>query len=154
MTAGATSTTTTTMTSRRRRRSTNRYSSVRWVAPAAATRPTSSDAAAHITHHPLTLTHSLTASRLHVPGRHVSICTTTTSRRPARTARTTRGAGSTKRYGVRPSVCLSVPAWAQQQQQTRCCRFAAVSPASRRYRSITAAAAGECGQCHVVSVSR
>jgi len=27
---------------------------------------------------------------------------------------------------VRPSVCLSVPAWAQQ---TRCCKFAAVGPA-------------------------
>jgi len=40
------------------------------------------------------------------------------------------------------------------QQQTRCCRFAAVGPAGRRYRSIAAAAAGECGQCHVVSVRR
>jgi len=30
--------------------------------------------------------------------------------------------------------------------------FAAVGPAGRRYRSIAAAAAGECRQCHVVSV--
>jgi len=40
------------------------------------------------------------------------------------------------------------------QQQTRYCRFSAVSPASRRYRSTAAAAAGECGQCHVVSIRR
>jgi len=38
------------------------------------------------------------------------------------------------------------------QRQTRCCRFAAVGPAGRRYRSIVAAAAVECGQCHVVGV--
>jgi len=43
--------------------------------------------------------------------------------------------------------------------QTRCCRFAAVGTAGRRYRSIvarqrSAAAAGECGQCHVVSVRK
>jgi len=43
-----------------------------------------------------------------------------------------------KRYGIRPSVC---PTW-----------FAAVGPADRRYRSIAAAADGEYGQCHVVSV--
>jgi len=53
-----------------------------------------------------------------------------------------------KRHGVRPSVCPSI----DPQQQTRCCRFAAVGPAGRSYRSIAAAAAGECGQCHVVSV--
>jgi len=55
-------------------------------------------------------------------------------------------------YDVHPSVCpsfsLSQPG---PQQETRCCRFAAVGPAGRRYRSIAAAAAGECGQCHVVS---
>ena len=53
-----------------------------------------------------------------------------------------------KRYGVRPSVCPST----DPRQQTRCCRFAAEGPAGRRYRSIGAAAACECGQCHVVSV--
>ena len=55
---------------------------------------------------------------------------------------------------IRPSVCPSMGL----QQQTRCCRFAAVCPAGRRYRSMIAAAAacaaGECGQCHVVSVRR
>jgi len=45
------------------------------------------------------------------------------------TARIACGAGSTKRYGVRPSVCPSMG----PQQQTRCCRFAAVGPAGRRY---------------------
>ena len=45
---------------------------------------------------------------------------------------------------VRSSVCLSVcPSTG-----------GAVGPAGRRYRSIAAAAAGECGQCHVVSVRR
>ena len=45
------------------------------------------------------------------------------------------------------------------QQQTRCCRFAALGPAGGRYRLIAArvrrsvAAAGECGRCHVVSVT-
>ena len=57
-----------------------------------------------------------------------------------------------------PSVCLSVPARAHS-----CCRFAAVCPAGRRYRSIAARPAlsssgvrrpCECGQCHVVSVAR
>ena len=38
-------------------------------------------------------------------------------------------AGFMKRYGVRPSVCPSMG----PQQQTRCCRFAAVGPAGRRY---------------------
>jgi len=36
-------------------------------------------------------------------------------------------------------------------QQVWSCRFAAVGPAGRRYRSIVPTAAGECGQCHVVS---
>jgi len=54
------------------------------------------------------------------------------------------GAGFMKRYDVRPSVRLSA----------RCCKFAAVGPASRRYRSIAAAVACECGQCHAVSVRR
>jgi len=40
--------------------------------------------------------------------------------------------------GVRPSVCLSHLAAAR-----RSCRFAAAGPASRRYRSIAAVAAGE-----------
>jgi len=50
-----------------------------------------------------------------------------------------------------PSVC---PSMGLQQQQTRCCGFAAVGAAGRRYRSIAAAAAAcdECGQCHVVGV--
>ena len=43
------------------------------------------------------------------------------------------------------SVSLSVPAVGR-----RCCGFAAVCPAGSR--SIAAAAAGECGQCHVVSI--
>ena len=54
---------------------------------------------------------------------------------------------------VCPSVCLSQHG-PRPQQQTRCCRLAAVDPAGRRYRSIAAAAAAECGQCHVVSVRR
>jgi len=39
-----------------------------------------------------------------------------------------------ERYGVRPSVCPSIG----QRQQTRCCRFAAVGPAGKRYRSMAA----------------
>ena len=60
-------------------------------------------------------------------------------------------AWSIKRQNVRPSVCSS------RQQQTRCCRHAAVGLACRRYRSIAAAAACSgrmCRQCHVVSVRR
>jgi len=49
--------------------------------------------------------------------------------------------------GRRPSVCLSHSAAAR-----RCCKFAAVGPAAMKCRSIAAAAACECGQCHVVSV--
>jgi len=50
------------------------------------------------------------------------------------TVRIVYGAGSMLRYGVRSSVCPSmVP-----QQQTRCCRFAAVGPAGRSYLSIAA----------------
>ena len=48
-------------------------------------------------------------------------------------------AGSMKRYGVRR---LS-------QQHSRYCRFA---PVGRRYGSIAAAVASECGQCHIVNV--
>jgi len=56
-----------------------------------------------------------------------------------------------KRYGVRQfvrqSVCLS------QREPTAANPFwFAVRPAGRRYQSIAASAAGECGQCHVVSV--
>ena len=58
------------------------------------------------------------------------------------TAHVVIGAGSMRRYGVRPSVCPSVPPSVGPQQQTRCCRFAAVGPAGRRYRSTVAAAAG------------
>jgi len=36
---------------------------------------------------------------------------------------------------VRLSVCLSVPVRSHAQQQIRCCRFAAVSPAGMRYRA-------------------
>ena len=57
-----------------------------------------------------------------------------------------------KRYGVRQSICLSVCHSMGLQQQTRSCRIAAVGPAVKTYRSIAAAAAGECGQCHVVSL--
>ena len=42
---------------------------------------------------------------------------------------------------VRLSVCPSACPSTGPQQQTRCCRFAAVGPAGRRYRSIAAAAA-------------
>jgi len=52
-------------------------------------------------------------------------------------------------YSVRPSVRPSMGL----QQQTRCCRFTVVGPAGR-ISIIAAAAAGECGQCHVVSVRR
>ena len=50
-----------------------------------------------------------------------------------------------KRYGVR-SVCLSTAA--NQLLQVCCC-----GPGGREI-STDAAAAGECGQCHVVSVRR
>jgi len=67
------------------------------------------------------------------------------------------GAGSVKRYGVRPSVrptvCSSMCPQQQtrSKQQTRCCRFAVVSPAGSRYRSIAArlALSSKCKQCHV-----
>ena len=56
-----------------------------------------------------------------------------------------------KRSSVRPSVCLS------QQAPTTAnpllwVRAAVGAAAGRRYRSIAAGAAGECGQWHVVSV--
>ena len=51
---------------------------------------------------------------------------------------------------VRLPVCPSMG----PQQQTGCYRFAAVRPAGRKYRSIAAAAAGECGQCPFISVRR
>jgi len=60
------------------------------------------------------------------------------------------------RLFIRLFVCRSNGTW----QQTSCCRFAAVSPAGRKYRSTVARrttarrAAGECGYCHVVSVRR
>jgi len=57
------------------------------------------------------------------------------------------GAGSVKRYGV----CPSVRGHTATKLLLQVC---AVGPAGRRYRSIAAAAAGECGQCHVVSVRR
>jgi len=52
---------------------------------------------------------------------------------------------------VRLSVCLSQhgPTAANPLLQ-----FAVVDPVGSKYRSIAAAAAGECGQCHVVSVRR
>ena len=65
--------------------------------------------------------------------------------------------------GVRPSVRPSLRL-SRSTDAHRCCRFAAEGPAGSRYRSIAAAAgcssstctaarraAGECGQCHVVS---
>ena len=50
-----------------------------------------------------------------------------------------------------PSVCLSQygPTAAKPQLQVCCC-----GRAGRRYRSISAAVAGECGQCHVFSIRR
>ena len=60
------------------------------------------------------------------------------------------GAWFLKWYGVCPSVCGSMGS----QQQSGCCRFAAVGPAGRRYQSIAAAVADECGQCHAVSICR
>jgi len=65
------------------------------------------------------------------------------------TARIACGAGSVKPYGVRLSVCRNMG-----PPQSRCCRFAAVGPAGRRYRLTAAAAAGECGQCHRVVIVR
>ena len=50
-----------------------------------------------------------------------------------------------KWYDVHPSLYLSICL-------SRCCRFAAVGPAGRWYRLFAAAAAGECGQCHTVSI--
>ena len=60
--------------------------------------------------------------------------------------------------GVRPSVCSTMG----PQQQTRCCRFAAVGPVAgdvdRLLHSWRSAAVARgrrmCGQCHVVSVRR
>jgi len=46
------------------------------------------------------------------------------------------------------SVRLSVP------EKANSSKLAAVGPAYRRYRSSAAAAAGECGQCHFVSVRK
>jgi len=71
------------------------------------------------------------------------------------------GAVSMKRsVSVRLSICLSTDLSVRQsvcpnigsRRQTHYCMFAAVYPARMRYRSIVAAAAGECGQWHVVSV--
>jgi len=64
-----------------------------------------------------------------------------------------------KRYGVRPTVHPSVCPSMGIQQQTLCCRFAAVGQAGRQAGDIDRLlqqrrAAGECGQCHVVSVRR
>jgi len=52
------------------------------------------------------------------------------------------------RLSVRPCVCPSMG----PRQKTRHCMFAAVGPAGRVYRSIAAASADDCGQCHVVSI--
>jgi len=67
---------------------------------------------------------------------------------------------SVQRYHVRPSVRLSVPAWAYNNKPLlQHCRFAAVGPAGETYRSTAARPAlsssgGDCGQCHVVSRRR
>ena len=66
-------------------------------------------------------------------------------------ARTICKAGSMERHSVRLSA-PGVPCPSRGPQPKMRCRFAAVGPAGRRYRSIAAAAAGESGQCHVVSV--
>jgi len=56
-----------------------------------------------------------------------------------------------KLTGVRPSVCPSVP-FHHSPTARRSGWFAAVGPVSSKDRAIAAAAAGECGQCHVVGV--
>jgi len=61
--------------------------------------------------------------------------------------------------GVRPSGCPSIGrAHSSKSAAAGRSGFAAVGPAGRRYRSTAArraaAAAGKCGQCHVVSVRR
>jgi len=61
-------------------------------------------------------------------------CTLYTAFSVSDTACLVGGAGSMKQYVVCPSVCPSM----SPQQQTRCCRLAAVGPAGRRYRSIAA----------------
>jgi len=77
------------------------------------------------------------------------------------TVRVVCGAGSMHlpgvRPSVRPSVLLCVRHLSHPAAARRYCRFAAAGPAGRRYRSIAARrdvrrAAGECGQCRVVSV--
>ena len=60
---------------------------------------------------------------------------------------------------VCPSGCPSIGrAHSSKSAAAGCSGFAAVGPAGRRYRSTAArraaAAAGKCGQCHVVSVRR
>ena len=49
--------------------------------------------------------------------------------------------------GVPLSVCLFL-------LSGRCCRFAAVGSAGRRYLSIAAAAAGKSEQCYIVGIRR
>ena len=58
-------------------------------------------------------------------------------------------AGFIKRYGVRPSVCLSQHGLTAVNPLLQ---VTDVGPAGRIYRSIAAEVAGECG--HVVSVHR
>jgi len=66
-------------------------------------------------------------------------------------ARTVCGAGSIKRHGVRPSVCLSRHGHTAANPLLGCCPFADAGPAGRRYRSIAAAAA--CGDEYAGSAS-
>ena len=76
------------------------------------------------------------------------------------TARIVCPAGSVQRYHVRPSVRLSVPAWAYNNKPLlQHCRFAAVGPAGETYRSTAerpalSSSGGDCGQCHAVSRRR
>jgi len=63
------------------------------------------------------------------------------------------GAGSVKRYGVRPSVRLSVPAWTHSSKPAAAGLLLWARQAGNIDRLLQQRrATGECGQCHVVSV--
>ena len=65
-----------------------------------------------------------------------------------------RGSRSMKQHDVCPSASLSVPASAHSSKPALLQVALLWATASRRYRLVAAAAAGECGQCHAVSVRR
>ena len=66
------------------------------------------------------------------------------------TARIACGAGSMKRYGDRPSVCLSVPSGRRTPLLQVCCCGLGGQDINRLLQQRRAI----CGQCHVVSVRR